>query len=252
MGDDSLAFPRLFPYHYCVCPSTITFREGCAVRLPIVFPAACSIALVLAGACSEDDPNPTSTKEQRLIGKWDLRVVEDLGEEDFEFSYTFTRDGTAINTVGGEVRTALRDIDDLDEEIVAELEKLQGIDGGDLEWRGTWTSLGDSLDIRFDSVTISLFGRIPVLGKVSVPVYSQKLDEAEIVELGFRCSVTESELTLQGRSLSAGVTPDLGAVDQAHTEALGSVGKEAVRLAVDRLLSLLRDSDLDEFAFIRN
>ena len=162
------------------------------------------------------------------------------------------RDGTATNTVGGAFLTALRDLEEIDEEIVAELEKLQGVDGGDLEWRGTWTVLGDSLDIRFDFVTISLFGRIPVLGKVSVPVYRQELDEAEIVELGFRCSLSESELTLQGRSLTAGVTPDLGAVDQEHTEALGSVGKEAVRLAGDRLLSLLRDSDLDEFGFTRD
>ena len=222
------------------------------MRLPVAFPVTCSITLLFAGACSEDDSNPATTKEQRLIGQWNLRVVEDLGEEDLEFSYTFARDGTAVNTVGGEFLTALRDLDDLDEEIVSELEKLQGVDGGDLEWRGTWASLGDSLDIRFDSVTIWLFGRIPVLGKVSVPVYSQELDEAEIVELGFRCSLTESELTLQGRSLTAGVTPDLGAVDQEHTEALGSVGKEGVRLAGARLLSLVRDGDLDEFVFDRD
>lgn len=222
------------------------------MRLSVVCPAACAIALVFAGACSEDDPNPATTKEQRLIGQWNLRVVEDLGEEDLEFSYTFSRDGTAVNTVGGEFLTALRDLEEIDEEIVAELEKLQGIDGGDLEWRGTWTSLGDSLDIRFDAVTISLFGRIPVLGKVSVPVYSQELDDAEIVELGFRCSLTESELTLQGRSLTAGVTPDLGVVDQEHTEALGSVGEAAVRLAGDRLLALVRDNGLDEFVFTRD
>lgn len=224
------------------------------MRLPAaLLPAACTIALLLAVACSEDDPNPAAiTKAQRLIGQWNLRAVEDLGEEDLEFSYTFARDGTATNTVGGAFLTALHDIDDLDEEIVAELEKLQGIDGGDLEWRGTWTSLGDSLDIRFDSLTISLFGRIPVLGKISVPVYSQALEEAEIVELGFRCSLTESELTLRGRSLTAGVTPNLGDVDQQHTDALGPVGEEAVRLAGDRLLSLVRDNDLDEFVFIRD
>ncbi len=223
------------------------------MRLPAaLLPAACTVALLLAVACSEDDPNPATTKEQRLVDQWDLRAVEDLGEEDLEFSYTFAGDGRAINTMGGEFLTALRDIDELDEEIVAELEKLQGIDGGDLEWRGTWTSLGDSLDIRFDSLTISLFGRIPVLGKISVPVYSQALEEAEIVELGFRCGLTESELTLRGRSLTAGVTPNLGDVDQQHTDALGPVGEEAVRLAGDRLLSLVRDNDLAEFVFIRD
>jgi len=223
------------------------------VRLPLEFRLAVgAIALLLTGACSQDDLNPATTKQQRLIGQWNLRAVEDLAEEDTEFSYTFARDGTVINTLGGAFLTALRDIEGLDEEIVAELEKLQGIDGGDLEWRGTWTVLGDSLDIRFDSVTISLFGRIPVLGKVSVPVYSQALDEAEIVELGFQCSQTESELTLRGRSLAAGITPDLGSVNQQHTAALGSVGKEGVRLAGDRLLGLVRDNALDEFVFIRD
>ena len=133
------------------------------------------------------------------------------------------------------------------------MEKLQGIDGGDLEWRGTWTARGDSLDIRFDSVAISLFGRIPLIGKISVPVYSQELEESEIVELGFRCTVlTPTELTLQGRSLTAGVTPDIGAVDPAHTQALGSVGKEGVRLVGERLLSLIRDNSLDEFEFTRD
>jgi hypothetical protein len=83
-------------------------------------------------------------------------------------------------------------------------------------------------------------------------VYSQALEEEEIVELGFRCSLTESELTLRGRSLTAGVTPELGDVDQQHTDALGPVGEEAVRLAGDRLLSLVRDNDLDEFVFIRD
>ena len=210
-----------------------------------------AITLGLVVACSDDTPNPAAAKEQRLIGKWDLRAVKDL--DDVEFSYTFSRDGTAINTVGGEILTALRNMEELDEDVVAELDKLQGIDGGDLEWRGTWTTRGDSLDIRFDSVAISLFGRIPVIGKLSVPVYSQELEESEVVELGFRCAVlTETELTLQGRSLTAGVTPDVGAVDPAHTQALGNVGEEGVRLVGERLLSLIRDNDLDEFEFTRD
>ena len=210
-----------------------------------------AIILGLVMACSDDTSNPAATKEQRLIGKWDLRAVKDLDE--VEFSYTFNRDGIAINTVGGEFLTALRNIEELDEDVVAELEKLQGIDGGDLEWRGTWTARGDSLDIRFDSVAISLFGRIPLIGKISVPVYSQELEESEIVELGFRCTVlTPTELTLQGRSLTAGVTPDIGAVDPAHTQALGSVGEEGVRLVGERLLSLIRDNSLDEFEFTRD
>ena len=248
----TLRFRVSFPITTEIRPFAIELSVRGAVRLPVAL-AACTIAFLLAGACSEDDPNPAAiTKPQRLIEQWNLRAVEDLGEEDLEFSYTFAGDGRAINTMSGEFLTALRDIDDLDEEIVAELEKLQGIDGGDLEWRGTWTSLGDSLDIRFDSLTISLFGRIPVLGKISVPVYSQALEETEIVELGFRCSLTASELALQGRSLTAGVTPELGAVDQKHTDGLGSVGVEGVLLAGDRLLSLVRDSNLNEFVFIRD
>ena len=51
---------------------------------------------------------------------------------------------------------------------------------------------------------------------------------------------------------AAGITPGLGSVDQQHTAALGSVGKEGVRLAGDRLLGLVRDNALDEFVFIRD
>ena len=201
--------------------------------------------------CGND--NPAATKEQLLLDTWNLRVVQDLDEGDFEFSYTFSGNGTVTNTIGGEILAALRNIDELDADLVDELDKLKGIDGGVLQWRGTWTTLGDSLDMRFDSMVIALIGRVPVVNvKLSVPVYAQELSESETVELGFRCSLTENELILRGRSLTAGVTPGVGAVDQAHTQALEGIGEEGVRLVSELLLTYLSDSVVGEFAFTRD
>ena len=41
-----------------------------------------AIILGLVMACSDDTSNPAATKEQRLIGTWDLRAVKDLDQDD--------------------------------------------------------------------------------------------------------------------------------------------------------------------------
>lgn len=51
--------------------------------------------------------------------------------------------------------------------------ELENVDGGNVKWTGEWKEIGagDSLEVVFETITVELFGRLPIIGKVTIPVY---------------------------------------------------------------------------------
>jgi hypothetical protein len=213
-------------------------------RWKSVFPLAC--ALISLAACSDDTEDPVRSKAQMLYGTWDLQAAQDVGEGDLEFSYTFQADGSVRNRIGGAFLAELRNIDAvrqaLDDGPLADDNLL---DGGNVNWVGTWSLAGDSLTVNYDLLIVEVFGRVPILGKVTVPVFDETLDPAAQTSLGFTCQLEGDVLTLRGESLTAGVDVAGGG----GPVGLEGPGSQAVDLAVQFLGEQIVDQGLDAQTF---
>ena len=202
-----------------------------------------SAALLLG--CSDEEINPLSAREEQLVGLWrlDLAAVDD---EDFEFTYEFERDKGVTNRVGGEFLKTLRERPELAE---VDFKELENVDGGTVQLRGRWNLVGDTLDVVFESLDVTVFGSVPVLGRLSVPVYFANLPEDRDYEITYTCEITDDELTLEGQALTVGVPLDQAAESQLPAEGPGVVGMEAIRMMADFLLQVVRQENLNQATF---
>jgi hypothetical protein len=201
------------------------------------------LTLLLIAGCGDDETNPLSSKEEQLIGSWRLDI-EAVDDEDFGFTYSFARDKSVVNKMGGAFLKRLQEIEGID------IGRLKGVDGGTVNLRGRWTMEDDTLEVVFETLDVALFGS--VLGvQISVPVHQLQLPPDEEYRLSYTCSITGDELIVRGRSLTVGV-PLGQAVEAELSEVdLGRIGKLGLELASDFLVDVIRQEHLDEAAFIR-
>ncbi len=201
------------------------------------------LALFLIAGCGDDETSPLSSKERQLIGSWRLDV-QAVDEEDFEFAYSFARDKSVVNKMGGAFLKRLQEIEGID------TAELKGVDGGTINLRGRWTLEGDTLEVTFETLEVALFGS--VLGmRISVPVHQLELPADEEYRLSYTCAIIGDELTLRGRSLTVGVPLDQAEKVELPEEDLGPIGKMGLELASDFLVDTIRQEQLDEATFIR-
>ncbi len=201
------------------------------------------LTLFLIAGCGGDETDPLSSKEEQLIGSWRLDV-QAVDDEDFEFTYSFARDKSVVNKMGGAFLKRLQEIEGID------IGRLKGVDGGTVNLRGQWTVEGDTLEIVFETLDVALFGS--VLGvRISVPVHQLQLPLDEEYRLGYTCSIAGDELILRGRSLTVGVPLDQAVEAELPEEDLGPIGKMGLELASDFLVDVIGQEHLDEAAFIR-
>lgn len=201
------------------------------------------MVVALLAACGGDDP--VRAKEPPLVGTWDLRAAQQV--DGLEFAYTFAADGSVRNRVGGPFLAVLRDDPLVQQALQGEpLADVDLIDGGNLNWYGTWRVAGDSLTIACDRLGVEVFGRLPVVGTVTLPVHEQRLQPEAATQLGFTWERVGDELTLRGQALTVGVGPDGSAPADLRGPAVDAVAATAGFLA-DRL----RDQGLDTHVFQR-
>ena len=194
------------------------------------------VSLALVVGCSDDTSDPLSPKERDVIGSWQLEIA-DVDEDLLEVSYRFDRDGGALSQVSGAFLEQLRGMEELGE---VDFGDLENVDGGTLKWTGKWTVIGaDSLAVEFDQIAVELFGRLPIIGKVTVPVYDENLAD-DAVNMRFGCVVNGSELRLSGRSPAQALSLD--GIGESE-EALGGPGRAAVSLVLETLEAQLPDSE---------
>ena len=195
--------------------------------------------------CSDEEINPLSAREEQLVGLWrlDLAPVDD---EDFEFTYEFERNKRVTNRVGGEFLKTLRERPELAE---VDFGELKNVDGGTAQLRGQWTLIGDTLEVVFENLDVTVFGSVPVLGQLSVPVYFMDLPEEQDYEITYTCEIADDELILDGQALTVGVPLDQAAESQLPAAGLGPVGLEAIRMMADVLLQVVRQENLNRVRF---
>ena len=100
--------------------------------------------LSLSGCLSEETVDtPLSGKESSLEGQWRLELAE-VEVEEFDFSYTFSRDGFFANRVGGAFLKRIEELNTIDG-IDIDTEQLDALDGGFLVLHGTWPANRDRL-----------------------------------------------------------------------------------------------------------
>jgi hypothetical protein len=191
-------------------------------------------SLALIAGCSDDTSDPLSPKQRDVIGSWQLDIAE-VDEDLLEVSYRFDRDGGALNQVSGEFLKQLRGMDELGE---VDFGELENVDGGNVKWTGEWKEIGagDSLEVVFETITVELFGRLPIIGKVTIPVYLADLAD-DVVTMRFGCAVTAGELTLSGRSVAEAISLD--GISENETAALGGPAQAAVGLVLETLQAQL-------------
>ena len=201
------------------------------------------LTLFLIAGCGDDETNPLSSKEEQLIGSWRLDI-EGVDDEDFGFTYSFARDKSVVNKMGGAFLKRLQEIEGID------IGRLKGVDGGTVNLRGRWAMEDDTLEVVFETLDVALFGS--VLGvQISVPVHQLQLPSDKDYRLSYTCSITGDELILRGKSLTVGVPLDQAVEAEVPEEDLGPIGKMGLELASDFLLDVIRQEHLDEAAFIR-
>ena len=206
-----------------------------------------TIATVLCTAgCGDDTSDPLSSKERQLKGEWILPLAE-VDQDDLQFSYRFDSGGAVRNRIGGAFLKSLRE---LDEAADVDLGELSNVDGGYVNWLGNWSVSADSLQLNFSSLTIELFGEVPIVGRVTIPVYQQDFDASEAPALLFTCELMTDQLTLRGESLTAGIPLDPD-VPGSPTPELSPLGTAAITLVGDFLIDFIRQESLDEFLFAR-
>lgn len=210
--------------------------------------AIAALSGLLALACADDDGNPLSPQEQQLIGEWRLDL-EQVDGSDFSFSYVFDEDHTVRNRMGGDFLERLRELAEDEGVDLQELANADLVDGGRVTWLGTWSVGGDTLRVFLDELMVEVSGRVPIVGRVHVPVYVAALSEAQQAQIAFAHQVSEERLVLRGESITAGVTlNDLGAE---APPALGALGTEALLAAGEILVSAFQGSDLNTYTFLK-
>ncbi len=208
------------------------------------FSIAISFAMLMMMGCGDDEPTGKvllSSKEQGLEGDWRLALA-DVDPEEFEFSYSFGRDFSFSNRVGG---AFLKRIEELNEIAGIEIDtgRLDAIDGGFLVFRGAWSVDGDSLDLDLKTLEIEVFGTVPIIGRISVPVHEEELMGP--YRIGYRCRIDGERLTLNGESLTLG-----SGLDET-TAGLDPLAVEVLRLVSDFALEQLSARDEDEFTLLK-
>jgi len=158
------------------------------------------LAMATLTACSEDTgDSPVRSKEQMLAGTWDLQAAQEVPAGEFEFSYKFVEDGSVRQRIGGAFLSELRDIEEVRDALEGEpLADLSQLDGGNVNWVGSWMLAGDSLTVTYDLLIVEVFGDVPILGKVTVPVFHEELAPAAQRTLAFTCQIDGDVLTLRG------------------------------------------------------
>ena len=184
-------------------------------------------------ACSDSDSSPTQSKADLLVGTWYLEATE--GETAVaslvNVSYAFQPDGGIRQRIGGEFLRALRETEAVQAALEGEeLSNTDRIDGANLNWIGQWSLAGDSLHVAFNLLTIEVFGDLPILGKITVPIFEEELAPAAQTQLDYVCQLVDGVLTLRGASAAVGVDADGGSQDvSAQIDGIaGQVAQQAV------------------------
>ncbi len=198
--------------------------------------------LSLSGCLSEETVDtPLVGKEGSLEGQWRLELAE-VEMEEFDFSYTFSRDGSFANRVGGAFLKRIEELNAIDG-IDIGTEPLDALDGGFLILHGTWSADGDSVDIDLERLQIEVFGKVPIVGRLSVPVHEEPLMGDN--RIGYRCAVDGDRLSLNGDSLTLGIGLE------ETTGGLDPLAVEVLRLTSDFALQQLSARDEDEFSLVK-
>ena len=207
--------------------------------------------LPVSGAADVDGDfgdTPLFPKALELIGTWQLEVADTDG---FEFSYTFASDGRFNNRISGAFLSALRQIDELQD---IDLGQLDQFDGGTLVLSGTWTPAEGTLDLDFDQLNIELFGSLPLIGRIDIGILEEDLGDGAEFDLAFTCSISNDQLRLRGPSLTLGVP--LAAENAAGTAIdelteLSGIGKAGLLQIGSVVGGAIRDRNLDEVVLVR-
>lgn len=191
-------------------------------------------------SCGDSDSSPTQSKADLLLGTWHLEATQ--GESAVaslvNVSYAFQPDGGVRQRIGGEFLRALREREAVQAALEGEeLSNTNRIDGANLNWIGQWTLNGDSLHVVFDLLIVEVFGDIPILGKITVPVFEEDLAPAAQTQLDYVCELVDGVLTLHGTSSIVGIDADGGSQDvTAQINGIaGQVAQQAVELLATQL-----------------
>lgn len=204
------------------------------------------LAMMLS-ACGGGDSNPLTASEKELIGTWRLDMPAVTANE-FAFQYTFFRDRTVRNRMGGSLLDRVRDLPAMANANLGQLGDLDEIDGATVTWRGTWSVQGDSLHVLFDQLQVHALGDVPVAGSVSVPLFDARLTAAQQTRIAYSYAVGDNRLTLRGAAASAGVADDQAA---SRTANLTPLVKGALQVTTDVVLESYQNSNANEFVYIR-
>jgi len=182
-----------------------------------------------------------------LLGSWllDLPIIS---TETFAFTYTFDENGRFTNRIGGEFLAPLQDIEELAD---IDLGGVDEFDGGLLLLKGNWTTTGDSLHLHFDRIAVELIGSLPLIGKLSIEVLSEELEDRVEFELGYTYSVSADQLQLEGGSLTLGIALDVPVGDVPVPEQLSAVGRQALSLLRSFLEGKIEEENLNRFKLTR-
>lgn len=199
-------------------------------------------------ACSDDDESPLRSKTDDLVGTWYLAATE--GDSDVaalvDMSYTFEAGGDVRQRIGGEVLRALREREEVQNALAGEdLGNVDRIDGANLNWIGTWSLSGDSLHVEFDLLIVEVFGDVPILGKLTLPIFEQSLVPAARTRIDYICEMEDESLTLRGSAAAIGVAQ--GGASQDITTQVDGVTGQVTQAAIDLLSAQLQGLDTQRY-----
>ena len=166
------------------------------------------LCLALSLTACDDKAAPTQTDADRILGDWYLAATEggsDLSDL-LSVSWRFTDSGEVRQRLGGPFLRQLRDLEVVQQALADDdFGAADRIDGGHLSWTGTWELAGDTLRVRFDRVLLEVFGDVPIVGKVTVPVTDEPL--STVTEVDYLYELTDLDLILRG-AVTLGVDAD--------------------------------------------
>ena len=203
----------------------------------------------ITGEFVEPSDSPIGSDPQighPLLGAW-LLDFPTISTETFSFTYSFDEDGRFANRIGGEFLAPLQEIEELADIDLGGVEKFDGV----LVLQGHWTTAGDSLHLEFDRIAVELIGSLPLIGKLSVEVLSEELEDRVELELGYTYSVSGDQLQLEGDSLTLGIDLDVPVGDVPIPEQLSAVGRQALSLLRNFLEGKIEEENLNRFKLTR-
>ena len=198
------------------------------------------------GNDSDVDVTLLASKEDSLLGKWGLELAK-VDAEEFEFTYTFGPDGSFNNRVGGNYLRRIEELNEIDG-IDIDIGKLELIDSGFINFNGTWSTQGDSLDLRFETLKIEVAGELPILKRrIVVPVHEENLTGSGENQVVYSYHFANEQLVLNGESLTLGIGLD-GTVQPLDLDPLAV---ESLKLISEFVHAQISARDEDEFAMTR-